>query len=198
VKILYAIVTCERRSAQAQAQRESWVNDVANRADVRFFLARQKREALADEVYLNVGDDYEHLPAKVRETTRWALEHSYSLMLKLDDDVVLFPSRVILPRSDYAGLTQHSGRYDWCAGMTYWLRERAMQVVATSELTDDPFEDRWIGTVLGKVGIRGQRDDKIRVVRAKAASMPHNLHAQLAQCYAAGEFTASELSQVYR
>ena len=198
MKILYAIVTCERRSTQAQAQRESWLNDVGDRADVRFFLGRQKREALRDEVYLDVRDDYEGLPGKVREVTRWALEHHYSLMLKLDDDVVLFPSRVVLPRSDYAGLTQHSGHYDWCAGMTYWLRERAMQVVATSVLTDDPFEDRWVGTVLGKAGIRGQRDDKIRVVRAKAASMPHNLHAQLAHCYAAGEFTASELLQVYR
>lgn len=203
MKVLIAVVTCETRRAQADAQRATWVP--YSNFDVRFFLARQSREPLADEVFLECGDGYQDLPAKVREVNRWADAARYELMLKTDDDTVMFPGRVILPQSHYTGWRQEPCQGSYCAGLAYWVSRDCIRTVAAAELTDDLAEDRWVGKVLTSAGFRaenvparsiqwvGQRRDSNKSLRP----LPANIKAILGSCYLAGEFTAEELPRVY-
>lgn len=202
MKVLIAVVTCEARRRQADAQRATWVKD--SNYDVRFFLARQARPALADEVFVDAGDGYADLPAKVREVNRWA-EGRYDLMLKTDDDTVMFPGRVILPQGHYTGWKQDPCQGTYCAGLAYWLSRDAMRVIAQSPLTDDVAEDRWTGKMLTAAGMIaeqapvrsiqwvGQRREANKALRP----LPVNIQAILGSCYIAGEFTAEELPKVY-
>jgi len=197
--LLYAVVTCEARRAHADAQRSTWTKDVTT-ADVRFFLARQNREPLADEVFLDVDDGYDGLAAKVREVCRWTVARGYTRMLKLDDDVVLFPGRVINPlAADYAGWKQEPAFYNYCSGLAYWLSRKAMMVLACAELTAETAEDRWVGTTLHNAGIRAESCLKIQWFGkiSSRKDLPGNTRARLSSCWVAGEFAPHELKHVY-
>lgn len=201
--VLIAIVTCEKRKLQADAQRQTWVKDANH--DVRFFLAEQSRPALPDEVFLPCGDGYNDLPGKVREVNRWALARNYKLMLKTDDDTVMFSGRVILPQGHYTGWVQEPCQGSYCAGVAYWESRDCMRTIANAELTEDFAEDRWVGKMLTAAGFRaemvvhggiqwiGQRREANKSLRP----LPQNIRAILGRCYIAGEFTAEELPRVY-
>jgi hypothetical protein len=198
-KLLIAIASCESRKDQADAQRESWVKDVST-ADVKFFLGRQEREPLSDEIFLDVGDDYASLPAKVREISRWALANDYRALIKVDDDVIVFPTRIIEPKADYAGWKQEPASANYCAGMCYWLSRKAMAVMADAELTGDIAEDRWTGKTLLAAGIHAQPWPKIqwfgKITSRK--ELPSNTRARLSSSFVAGEFRPQELREMYR
>lgn len=200
MSILIAVVGCEARKAQMDAQRRTWVPDAIRAGfDVRFFLARQEREALPDEVFLDVCDNYQSLPAKVREVSRWAVsEGRYLQMLKTDDDVVIFPTRIIKPQVHYAGWKQEPESKNWCSGIAYWLSLYAMRQVACAELTEQTAEDRWTGEVMKNAGLKVNGVQGIGMVRPKAQPLPVNIVAKLGHFYAAGEFTAAEMPQVYK
>jgi hypothetical protein len=198
-KLLIAIVTCENRKEQTQSQRDTWVKDVMT-GDVKFFLGKQDREPLDGEIFLDVGDDYASLPAKVREVSRWARANDYRALVKLDDDVVFFPTRMIEPKADYAGWKQEPVSANYVAGMCYWLSRRAIEVMAQAELTDEPSEDRWTGKVLLEAGIRAEVWPKIQWFgKIKSRNqLPLNTHARLSSSFVAGEFNPSELREMYR
>jgi hypothetical protein len=156
-RTLIAVTTCHVRRHQADAQRLTWVEGVSPElADVRFFLGpgQQLRE---DEVILPVDDSYIGLPEKVKATMGWAREHGYTSVLKLDDDTYTVPKRLFLAgyeSYDYVGNFRcHNGKYpaDYASGFAYWLSAKAMGIIADAPLTDDTFEDRWVGNVLGAV-----------------------------------------------
>jgi hypothetical protein len=196
--LLFAIVTCEARKDQADAQRETWVKDVI-RADVRFFLAKQDRPALPDEVFLDVDDGYASLPAKVREISRWADKQGYLRLLKLDDDVVLFPGRMIEPQGHYAGWKQEPASDNWCSGLAYWLSRDAMRAVAQAELTDVTAEDRWTGKALRAAGFTVESAQGIQWFGSSALrrELPPNWRGRMCSAFVAGEFNPKELKQVY-
>ena len=204
-QILIGVVTCEARTAQAAAQRATWVKDCS--FDVRFFLAAQDRSPLADEVFMEgIRDDYEGLPAKVRAISRWVLERDYTIMLKMDDDTLCWPSRLVIPTGHYTGWKQAwRDKHEWCAGLAYWLDRPAMEVVAHAELTKQTAEDHWTGTVLREAGIlpdaitNGQLQWIGKCVNGVRTSgrLPHDLKYRLSRAYVAGEFTPEEMPKLY-
>lgn len=160
MKVLFAVITCAANTAKANAQRGTWVPLVRG-ADVKFFLARQDREPLSDEVFLNCDDTYYGLPTKVRAAVTWALGHGYELVLRLDDDAYCFPDRLMvnLPTHHYVGHVNETPP-TWCSGFAYWIDRKAMSHIFHAAVPavnpDDPStwaEDRWVGTVLREGGI---------------------------------------------
>jgi hypothetical protein len=160
-KILLAVVTCEKFKERADAQRASWVPRIQG-ADVRFFLAKQEREPLPDEVFLDCPDDYKSLPAKVKAMYQWAIANGYQKVCKLDDDTFV-ASRMMstVPPQDYAGFLNATPPKPWCSGFCYWLSERAMKIVADAPIPPDEWaEDRWVGGVLHGHGITPHWDKR--------------------------------------
>jgi hypothetical protein len=95
-KVLIGIVSCEQRRERRDLIRKTWLPMVPmGKAEFRFFVGRDAIADFEDVVQLDCGDTYADLPEKFREICRWALEHGYRHMLKLDDDVVLHPGRAL-------------------------------------------------------------------------------------------------------
>jgi hypothetical protein len=194
MKLLVAILSCEARHDRMEAQRISWVKDFQGIADVKFFLARQERPEMPDEVFLDVPDDYAGLPQKTREMVRWALAHNYDRILKTDDDTVIFPRKLRIPAVDYAGWVH---RAEYVAGWVYWLTRRAMEVVAKAEFTEQKHEDRWVGAALGKAGIRAINDAGVLFFSKGYRPLPADIYKRIAPGYAAGEFDPKEIPYIY-
>ena len=169
MKILFAIMTCHAYRSRAQAQRETWVKDVPEGVDCRFFLGGSATAQNPDEVILDAPDDYNHLPLKVQAMRRWARERGYDLVLKLDDDVFVAVDRVLanLPTKDYVGrLRGCSGRYPaaYCSGFAYWMTAKAMDAMLAAEWNKDFAEDRFAGNVLFQAGILPTNQPNFHVV----------------------------------
>ncbi|HEY3704503.1 MAG TPA: hypothetical protein VGL22_05540, partial [Terracidiphilus sp.] len=102
-----------RENCRADAIRDTWAKDIAAYPFVtfRFFYGKPAggypRAALPDEVFLDVPDDYEHLPHKTHGIARWALEHEYDFLYKGDDDTAVYVDRLVRElltnRIEYAG-----------------------------------------------------------------------------------------------
>lgn len=153
---LIAVVTCEKFRPRADAQRQVWTHRVQG-MDTRFFLAKQDREPLPDEVFLDVPDDYHSLPLKVKHMHNWALSQGYTQVLKTDDDTVINPARLLaaIPPQEYAGFLNATPPKPWCSGFAYWISERAMRFTAEAPIPEGEWaEDRWVGGVLYDHGIR--------------------------------------------
>lgn len=160
MNILIAIVTCHARKARADAQRQSWVRNVKD-ADVRFFLGRGGAGTPGeDEVWLDVDDGYSALPLKVRAVMRWAREHGYGPVCKIDDDVFVYPDRLLeqIPAAGYAGAWNETRTpetpHGYCSGFAYWLGSLEVAIIARAALTAETSEDRWVASVLNQYGIK--------------------------------------------
>lgn len=200
--ILVAVVTCGMRKRYADAQRKTWAQH-AWFGDVRFFLAKQTREPEADEVFLEVDDEYGSLPKKVQAVHRWACDNGYDWVLKLDDDVLLFPTRVIRPKGGYAGWIQEpQGGFVYCAGMAYWLARREMEIMADAPIAETVTgEDLWTGIILQAHGVKPESIlphlQWFGKEKSRKNGLPPNWRARLANAYVAGEFGPDELVQAY-
>jgi hypothetical protein len=180
VKILFAVITCHRRAYAPEAThnihrnglnanvewvRKVWLPDAEGKVDVRFFYGNGgEREPLADEVLLDVGDDYYSLVPKVRAVFQWAQDHGYDYTLKLDDDVYLDVVKTLASfvPVDYRGALCEGqvGIYKrgeatirYACGPAYWLSRRAMQAILDSLMPATPYEDRATGYTLIQAGI---------------------------------------------
>jgi hypothetical protein len=188
-KVLLAVVTCgdPKFKERADVQREVWVPKVVG-ADVRFFLAKQDREPLPDEVFLDVPDDYKSLPTKVRAMQQWAVANGYQKVCKLDDDTLVMPERMLasIPEQDYAGYLNGTPPKPWCSGFCYWLSEKAMKIVAEAPIPPEEWaEDRWVGGVLHGHGIKPHWDRRYCLIIPKWA-VP-NLKTAVAVCDCTGD-----------
>lgn len=194
-KILFAVITCGKFKDRADAQRETWVIEAKkfSYVDVKFFLGTQDREPLPDEVFLDVDDSYLGLPQKVQCAIQWARENDYTKMVKLDDDVFVFPDRLLasIPRADYVG--QINGEPPFCSGFCYWLSWKAMKYISAAELPDDPQvgEDRFVSTVLRDHGIRPTGDPQIYTASCLPRTADVNSNTK-----ACAEFTPEELKKL--
>lgn len=160
MKVLIAVVTCERFKSRADAQRATWVPRIQG-MDVRFFLAKQSRAPLPDEVFLDCADDYHSLPVKVKLMYQWALANGYNKILKTDDDTYIHPIKILsaVPTQDYAGFLNGTPPKPWCSGFAYWLSEKAIRIVAMAAIPEGEWaEDRWVGGVLHDHGIKPHWD----------------------------------------
>jgi hypothetical protein len=131
-----------------------------DKADAFFFMGNgEPREFLEDEVALDCSDKYEHLPEKIQNIAKWALERGYSYMLKCDDDVVLKPKALLssgYEKHDFSGKANRPPQpYVVSYGFNYWLSRKSMEVVAAAPLPPDGSNDdeKWVAKHLWDHGI---------------------------------------------
>lgn len=203
VPTLIAVASCHARPAHRRAQRVTWAPHL--QADVRFFVGRSATAQAADATRLDVDDSYDGLAQKTVAMARWALAHGYELVLKANDDVLLFPGRLRLPppEVDYAGWAQDGGT--WIQGHAYWMRRRALEIIAGQAMPavlppPVQVEDRWVGAVLRAAGVPTWNDPGIGCVRRPQGGQRFDLAAMLRatdRFYAAAEFAPEELVALY-
>lgn len=172
-KALIGVVTCHAFREKADAQRKTWVPEAT--CDVRFFIGGGQAQR-DDEVVLDVPDDYEGLPAKVKAMCAWALANGYDMLFRVDDDVYVRPDRLIeaMPEGiDYCGRVRGASDmmhpWPYCSGFSYWLSDFAMRAIVSSALTDVA-EDRLTGQVMMQAGIEPIHDDRYVIVNAQRSS----------------------------
>lgn len=173
---LVAIIGCHKFKERADAQRVTWIPEMAEvpedkRFDIIFFLGRgANREPLPDEVFLDVEDDYQSLPYKVRAAMKWAVDHGYDKVLKCDDDTFVFSERIVheVPTVLYSGRLNrsmpHLATKGWCSGFAYWLTGAALEIIANATKMDQTAEDLWVGKTLGENGISCTPQSKFMVL----------------------------------
>lgn len=173
MKTLIAVSSCERdaQNGNNQAMRNTWIREMARVEgfDYKIFYGAGDRALLADEVRLDVGDDYKSLPYKTRESLRWALDHGYSYVFRAFTDTCINPHRLRTSgytRFDYLGCfpggyaAEPDAKGHFCyasGGPGYFLSRRAAEA-AIAEEPDHWAEDLWIGDAMGRAGIRGHND----------------------------------------
>lgn len=172
MKILLAVISAHCRDAWSDTVRETWKSLVpSGTLDVVFFRGRGAvRESLPDEVFLDCDDSYAGLPDKVRSVAKWALEHQYDFMLKVDDDVIIDPFKLLVSeyaQHDYSGKANRPMRPDRPFtvpyGFCYWLSRRSMGFVAQAALPEGNDDERWVATLLYDHGIRLVNMDSYRL-----------------------------------
>lgn len=138
-----------------QAVRDTWWNDIKAFPNVegKFFYGEgASRTPEADEVFLPISDDYEHLPNKTIAVVRYALANGYDFLFKADDDSYVWVDRLVIElmgnNFQYAGYLNGNV----CSGGTgYWLSRYAME-----KIQDNPdcwAEDVWVAKCMKYGGI---------------------------------------------
>ncbi len=172
MKKLVAVMTCHKRRAWADVQRQTWAHDIRAQgyADVVFFVGTigvrntLLCRKLSDEVWLDVDDSYAGIPLKVQGICKYAGEHGYDFVAKCDDDVYVVPERfATLPMyGDYIGRfrSPYGKTYPvrFASGFFYWLSRRAAQLVAEQPWNGDWQDERFVASVLAHHGIVGHMD----------------------------------------
>ncbi len=176
-KILVAVYTCHKfdyvdpaglsqdwfvrpKVDRLSAVRDTWLKEIP--WDYKIFYGRGgTRPPLEDEVYLSAPDDYRHASMKTKAIIEYALQHGYDYLLKIDDDVYpIFERLQQVPlTSDYIGGGGPIFRNEYCAGTTYWLSKKAMQILQNCGCGVWQ-EDLWVGRSLYNKGIRCRFDDR--------------------------------------
>jgi hypothetical protein len=175
-KILLGVFSCHRYEYSPDdwfkrptvdrlgALRDTWLKDVT--VDYKIFKGRRTgihdtavRLVPSDEVWLDAGDDYRHSNEKIKGVIGYALEHGYDYLIKIDDDVYCYWERMNLnPTDDYIGGGGPAYRGQYCAGITYYLSRRAMEILSRTSLATSDInmwaEDRWVGASLFRHQIR--------------------------------------------
>ena len=144
-ELLAARATPEERRA---CVRETWWNKQPY--DYRFFFGLNGgRKPLADEVFLEVPDDFEYFAQKNKAICRWAIEQKYDWMFHCDDDT--YVRRLELPtHGDQIGRAPFGfgGKNYICGGSGYWLSRKAMQLLVADRCAYSHEDDVWIGQVM--------------------------------------------------
>lgn len=159
MKTLIAIVSCHRDRELQRAQRETWIGDLPDCVDYRFFLGSQF--VAGDEVGLEVDDSYAGLASKTQTICMWAQFKGYDRLFKCDVDTVVNPRLLLSDDSwkyDYAGAENEDdvpgvGRISFASGGAgYWLDRTAMRLVAGGTLRTTA-EDVAVADILRPCGI---------------------------------------------
>ena len=171
MKSLLALITCHTRSAYANAQRETWIPKIPSGLDYKFFLGPSERIPESDEMFLQCDDSYKGLPSKVQAVCRWALEHEYSSITKIDDDVVFFPEAFAhsgYESCDFKGHTNYDGgRITVPWGFCYTLSRRSMEIMANAALPSNNNDEAWVAYTLAAHGILLQHESRYHLHRGK-------------------------------
>lgn len=159
MKVLLAVVNCHSREEFSNAVRNTWLPHTPKEMDVRFFRGRgATREPLADEVFLDCRDDYEGLPNKVQEIVRWAYEHEYDYVAKVDDDVAVNAKKWLegFQRCDFTGCKEPACKPNEIQtpyGFFYVLNRHTMKLVIDEALPTHGNDEAWVSTALYKKNI---------------------------------------------
>lgn len=155
-----AILSCHRYKERREQQRFTWLRDCE--IDYKYLLGKGYSDYVpeADEIILDVPDDYESLPFKTHGAVKWAHEHGYTSIFKTDDETYVCPSRLGVPRGCYVGRVEYDERKAWCnGGPGYWLCGAAIDYVSAS-IPARGAEDKWVAECLREHGIQPYHDPR--------------------------------------
>jgi hypothetical protein len=195
MKLLIAIISCKTHAGYRAAIRETWLPKVPrDKADAFFFMGRGAESIESDEIVLDdCGDDYWSLPSKVQAIDRWALEHEYTNLVKIDNDVILKVPEFLasgFQNHDFAGHTNNDGdvvKIPW--GFMYTLSRKSMDIVANAQLPPHQNDEAWVSYNLAQHGIllhhesqyilhHGKRSDFIVPRKRPLRAPPRNFHME--------------------
>ena len=155
MKVLIAILSCHALRDYEQSLRDTWIQDIPAGVDYRFVLGNPAAMPEADEVFLDVGDALQDLTHKTVSLCRWALEHGYDYIFKVDLDTLVRPVLLMtsgFEKHNYSG-GQFGGREFASGGAGYWLSRKAMGIVVEEVTAEEPWEDYYVANALLKRGI---------------------------------------------
>src|SRR5271169_4506736 len=95
MKVLVGVLACHKNGDLQQACRDTWVGKWKHLVDIRFFIGRPLVPSRADEVHLDVPDDYKQLPLKTRAMFQYTLDNGYDRLFKCDDDTHVHIPRLL-------------------------------------------------------------------------------------------------------
>lgn len=147
-----------------------------NKLDVRFFFGSgATREPNSDEVFLHCDDSYLGLPEKVQGILKWAYDHGYDYVAKVDDDVVVDPVQWLA--SGFENYDFVGPKNEWVKpgeivtpwGFFYVLSRKATKLCVDAALPGQPGsvhsykhnnDEAWVSTVLYTNRITLQEDQR--------------------------------------
>lgn len=151
MKVLIAILSCHSLRHYQQVLRDTWLKDLPDGVDYKFFMGHELVlprgfekplvEHAEDEVSMAVGDDLQSLTKKVKRMFCWSLRRPYDFVFKCDLDTLVRPSLLLssgFEQHDYSG-----GQNGFFAsgGAGYWTSVKAMAASASDERDQGPAED---------------------------------------------------------
>ncbi len=148
---------CLDQQARVNTIRDTWIKSLSDIPYKFFYGTRlratnraqpQLRPALSDEVYLDCGDNYTENPAKMKAICRWALDHDFEYLLRVDDDTCIFPDRLLLQDKPFWDGKDYSGASasNFHPGGCVFLSRRMMELVIASPVSTYA-DDVWMGKV---------------------------------------------------
>lgn len=203
MKILVAVVSCEKHQDRNDAIRRTW-GPMVRGADLKFFRGGTE-PPMPDEVIIDELDDYYHLTPKTRKMFRWALDQGYDFVFKTDSDVYVAPERLMesIPvDADYCGRLRgpaNGFRAPYASGFAYWLSRKGME--ARLALPDDAYmaEDQATGNILMAQGVSCLPDYRYVVAQSKnnatsGSEGPTAGNDIIASC----EYSPEQMDEVHR
>jgi hypothetical protein len=150
--------------------RETWIPAIPAELDYKFFLGPcGHRGPKDDEVFLDCDDSYGGLPSKVRAIAKWALEHGYDFMVKIDDDVIFRPKLFTYSgyqNYDFTGnLNEDRSAVAVPWGFCYVLSKRSMEIMSAAQLPGNHNDEMWIAHTLIPHGIILHREPRFYLHR---------------------------------
>ena len=123
--------------------------EVRDKRGLKFVPVTDPRLPLEDEVFVDTGDTYFDNTHKFQAICRYALAHDYDYLLRTDDDIFIYPDRILATEwSDY----DYSGAWNGSVvffhpGGALFLSRRAMQFVDKA-IVNHWADDSWLGRVM--------------------------------------------------
>ena len=188
MKLLIGIASCHVQRHYADTQRETWVKEMPEGFDIKFFLGNPNTgDPRPDEVFLNVGDGYKDCTAKTIEQCKWALEHEYDFMLKADLDTLIRPKELLnsgFEQFEFSGNFHRDGTVSGGAG--YWIGRRGMAEVAKQNwpIPSRLDEDRVVSWILQAAEIYPQYTTRHKYLPGDVGMGPDMLTMHLSTCFA--------------
>jgi hypothetical protein len=160
MSVIIAIPSCTPLHEYEQCERDTWIKDIPEGVDYRFFLGGPKCKE--DEVSLGVEDDIKSLTKKIVAMYRWVLEKGYDHVFKCDLDTLVRPKLLMdckFEQHDYMG-----GKNDFFAsgGAGYWLSRKAMKCVVDKPIETEAAEDVHVARAVLKSGMHLHADSRFK------------------------------------
>jgi hypothetical protein len=159
MKILVAVESCQANRYLHQAMLDTWLADLPNEIDFRFFIGGLDEPKTLEE-WVPCLDTYEGLAMKTKGACRWAYERGYDYVFKCDTDTVVNSKRLLnsgFNIYDYVGAENAdnlppsvgSGCIKFASGGAgYWLSKKAIEIISQGRTTDACGEDVYAALML--------------------------------------------------
>lgn len=109
---------------------------------------------------------YDGLSSKMVRMTKWALNHGYTHIFRVDTDAYVYVHRLFksgFEKHDYTGYCidypKWNEQHRYACGAGFCLSERAMTIVVNN-VPDHTADDLWVGRILYRHGIKCVRDTR--------------------------------------